>query len=590
VLAVKVYDGSGEGGIYGKTPTITVLDLIDGLSLSSVLQDGKCIVTLTNEAKEAQQGSLHVQALNTATQTMLTDRTEELTLKPKAKTTTSIPYADVNERIRISITYQDKHTGKTKQLNAVPPYTLTPKPSALPQINSAKVFGIRPGSPFLFKIAASGEKPIRYAVANLPQGLSVDANTGIITGTLSTAGEYKMTLSATNARGKAERDFTVKVGATIAITPPMGWNSWNCWGPSVTDAKVRSSAQALIDKGLIDYGWTYINVDDFWESKHRLPDGRIGSNSNFPDMKALGDYLHANGLKYGVYSSPGSHTCGGCLGSLGHEALDARTYADWGVDYLKYDWCSYGDDVFSKEGDKSTYAYMKPYLTMQKPLLSQSRDIVYSLCQYGMKDVWQWARAVDGSCWRTTGDIVDTWESLRSIGFMQQESLYPYAGPGHWNDPDMLIVGMVGWGEHLHPTRLTTDEQYAHISLWCLLASPLLIGCDISQLDNFTLSLLTNSEVLAINQDPLGKQAQKIIDDSNIQVWAKDLDDGSRAIGFFNLSEADHSYTVNLNAIGLSATSKVRDLWRQVDLPAAQMQQVEIPSHGVVLWKTVGTN
>jgi hypothetical protein len=585
VLAVRVYDGSGEGGIYGSTPTLSVVDLIDGLSLSLRLQGDKCLITVDNEAKEMQQGKLVVQVQNTTTRATLVNRTEDLKVKPAGKSVTSIPFAAVNERMRISVSYHDKHTGKIKQKTLVPPYILTPKPSPLPQINGAQVFGIRPNSPFLFKIAASGEKPIHYAVKNLPQGLSVDSKTGIITGALSTAGEHKMTLVATNAKGKAERDFTVKVGSTIALTPPMGWNSWNCWGPSVTDAKVRSSAQALIDKGLIDYGWTYINVDDFWESAERLPDGRIGSNSNFPSMKALGDYLHANGLKYGIYSSPGSRTCGGCLGSLGYEALDARSYADWGVDYLKHDWCSYGGDVYSKEGDNSIYAYMKPYLTMQKPLLAQNRDIVYSLCQYGMRDVWQWARAVDGSCWRTTGDIVDTWESLRSIGFIQQDGLHPYAGPGHWNDPDMLIVGMVGWGEHLHPTRLTTDEQYAHISLWCLLASPLLIGCDISQMDDFTLSLLTNSEVLAVNQDPLGRQAQKIMETGDIQVWAKNMDDGSRAVGLFNLGEADRTYKLDLKSVGFPAVKKIRDLWRQADIPAEKAQEVEIPSHGVVLWR-----
>jgi hypothetical protein len=446
------------------------------------------------------------------------------------------------------------------------------------------VFGIRPGSPFLFKIAASGDKPMHYAVKNLPQGLSLDAETGIITGKLNQKGDYKMTFVATNAKGKSEREFTVKVGNTIALTPPMGWNSWNCWGPSVTDAKVRSSAQALIDKGLIDYGWTYINVDDFWEAEERNPDGTIGSNKNFPSMKGLGDWLHANGLKYGVYSSPGDRTCGGCLGSYSYEDKDAKSYAEWGVDYLKHDWCSY-ESVFSEEGDKSTYAYIKPYITMQKQLLAQNCDIVYSLCQYGMKDVWQWGRAVDANSWRTTGDIVDTWESLYDIGFLQQDGLYPYAGPGYWNDPDMLIVGRVGWGASLHPTRLTTDEQYTHISLWCLLASPLLIGCDIAAMDDFTRSLLTNSEVLDVNQDSLGKQAKKIKENGNIQIWAKEMEDGSHAIGIFNLGETDDSYTVDFKSLGFNTIKEIRDLWRQKNLTAGSSISVKIPTHGVYLWK-----
>jgi hypothetical protein len=363
----------------------------------------------------------------------------------------------------------------------------------------------------------------------------------------------------------------------------MGWNSWNCWGPSVTDAKVRSSAQALIDKGLIDYGWTYINVDDFWESEARDTDGVIGSNKNFPGMKALGDWLHANGLKYGVYSSPGTRTCGGCLGSYTYEGKDAKSYAEWGVDYLKYDWCSYGA-VYEKEGDKSLYAYMKPYITMQKQLKAQNRDIVYSLCQYGMRDVWEWGPAVEGNCWRTTGDITDTWESLSNIGF-SQAPLYPYARPGHWNDPDMLIVGMVGWGDNLHPTGLTCDEQYTHISLWCLLASPLLIGCDISQLDDFTLNLLTNNEVLDVNQDPLGKQAQRVKEDGDIQIWVKEMSDGSKAVGIFNLGAEDTIYNADLSKLGFSS-SKVRDLWRQKDSSiSGNTLTLSVPSHGVALLK-----
>lgn len=588
VLAIRVYDGSGEGGIYGGTPSVSVIDLIDQLSISLQLDESgkgsKYIVTLKNTAKQPQKGKLQVQIIDWEKESAQLAISKNIQIKPFGELTQSVPYTNINRRMKINVSYTDDKTGKIKTKEHTPAYILTPAASPEPQINGAKVFGIRPGSPFLFKIAASGEKPMQYTIKNLPQGLSLDAKTGIITGKLNKEGDYKMTFVATNAKGKSEREFTVKVGNTIALTPPMGWNSWNCWGPSVTDAKVRSSAQALIDKGLIDYGWTYINVDDFWESEERNPDGTIGSNKNFPSMKDLGDWLHSNGLKYGMYSSPGDRTCGGCLGSYQYEDKDAESYAEWGVDYLKHDWCSYGS-VYAAEGDKSTYAYMKPYITMQKQLLAQNRDIVYSLCQYGMKDVWQWGRAVDANCWRTTGDIVDTWESLYDIGFVRQDGLYPYAGPGHWNDPDMLIVGRVGWGELLHPTRLTADEQYTHISLWCLLASPLLIGCDIAAMDDFTLNLLTNSEVLDVNQDPLGKQAQKIREDGNIQIWAKEMEDGSHAIGFFNLNETDAVYTVDLHTLGFKNVKAVRDLWRQKDLTAGNSISVKIPSHGVYLWK-----
>ncbi|KAA6321117.1 Alpha-galactosidase A, partial [termite gut metagenome] len=347
VLAVKVYDGNGGGGIYGiPAPSVCIIDLIDNLDVSFRFNDNAkgsfYSVVMKNTAAEKQKGVLQINMEDTETGAVKTT-TEKIQIKPSSELVTKkiiLPYTG-NKRIKIQATYTDEYTGKNKISVYVPKYILTPEASAMPRINGAKVFGIRPGSPFLFKIAASGASPIQYEVRNLPKGLSLDAKTGIITGKLDKKGDYKMTCIASNAKGKNEREFTVKVGDTQALTPPMGWNSWNCWGPSVTDAKVRSSAQAMIDKGLIDYGWTYINVDDFWESEKRLPDGTITGNKNFPDLKGLGDWLHANGLKFGVYSSPGTHTCGGCLGSYQHEALDAKKYAEWGVDYLKYDWCSY---------------------------------------------------------------------------------------------------------------------------------------------------------------------------------------------------------------------------------------------------------
>ena len=227
----------------------------------------------------------------------------------------------------------------------------------------------------------------------------------------------------------------------------------------------------------------------------------------------------------------------------------------------------------------------KPYQVLRASLDKQPRDIVFSFCQYGMGNVWEWGESIGGNCWRTTGDITDTWGSLASIGF-HQAGHEVYAGPGHWNDPDMLIVGHVGWGANLHPTRLTPDEQYTHISLWCLLSSPLLIGCDMTKLDDFTMSLLSNDEVLAINQDPLGKPASQISVKGDGQVWARDLEDGSKAVGLFNLSDDPMDVTVNWSDLKISGKQTVRDLWRQKDVgDFDDKYSATVPTHGVVLLK-----
>ena len=316
----------------------------------------------------------------------------------------------------------------------------------------------------------------------------------------------------------------------------MGWNSWNCFACDVNEANVRAAADAMVASGLINHGWTYINIDDCWEAG-RDADGNVLSNQKFPDMKALTDYVHSKGLKIGLYSSPGPKTCAGHEGSYKHEELDARRYGEWGFDYLKYDWCSYGEIVPNPDHD----GFMKPYQVMRAALDKVPRDIVFSLCQYGMGNVWEWGAQVGGNCWRTTGDITDTWSSMAGIGF-GQAGHEKFAGPGHWNDPDMLVVGYVGWSAKVRPTRLTPNEQYTHISLWCLLCSPLLIGCDMTKLDDFTLNLLTNDEVLDVSQDPLGRQAGRIAKNGSLEIWAKDLEDGSKAVGLFNRGEdqAEH--------------------------------------------------
>jgi alpha-galactosidase len=336
----------------------------------------------------------------------------------------------------------------------------------------------------------------------------------------------------------------------------------------------------MVASGLINHGWTYINIDDCWEAG-RDADGMVLSNQKFPDMKALTDYVHSKGLKIGLYSSPGPKTCAGHEGSYKHEELDARRYGEWGFDYLKYDWCSYGGIVPNPDHD----GLMKPYQIMRAALDKAPRDILFSLCQYGMGNVWEWGAQVGGNCWRTTGDISDTWSSMSGLGF-GQAGHEKFAGPGHWNDPDMLVVGYVGWSAKVRPTRLTPNEQYTHISLWCLLCSPLLIGCDMTKLDDFTLNLLTNDEVLDVSQDPLGHQAARIAKDGSLEIWAKDLEDGSKAVGLFNRGEDTAKATVKWSDLGVSGQQSVRDLWRQQNLGKfADQFHTEVPRHGVVLVK-----
>jgi len=491
-------------------------------------------------------------------------------------------------------------------------YILTPKPSASPKITGAKVFGVRPGSPFQFMATATGDRPMTFSAVNLPKGLKMDPKTGIITGKLAKAGTYQVVLKAKNAKGSAERKFRIVCGDRIALTPPMGWNSWNCFAQEVSADKIKRAANALVNSGLINHGWTYINIDDFWENnrdskdqslrgKFRDETGNIVPNSRFTDMKGLADYVHGLGLKIGLYSSPGPWTCGGCAGSYGYEKQDAESYAKWGFDYLKYDWCSYGNVIdglpendpskvssLSYKGGNVLETAIKPFKVMGDLLRQQPRDIVFSVCQYGMSDVWKWGDSVHGNCWRTTNDITDTWTSVKNIALDQDKSA-PYAKPGNWNDPDMLVVGHVGWGNP-HPSKLKPDEQYLHISLWSLFAAPLLIGCDMEKLDDFTINLLTNDEVIEVNQDPLGKQATCLQTMGDLRIYVKELEDGSRAVGFcnFGLDVVDISYK-DFAKLGIKGQNVVRDLWRQKDIAKIDSQtsdlKIKVPVHGVVLYK-----
>jgi alpha-galactosidase len=450
-------------------------------------------------------------------------------------------------------------------------------------INPPRITGGSPGREFLFRIPASGPAPLAFRADGLPEGLTLDAGTGIIRGTMASAGQWDVRISVKGPGGAASETLTI-VGApgAVALTPPMGWNSWNVWGTSVDDAKVRAAADEIERLGLAASGYQYVNIDDAWEGK-RDEQGRIRSNEKFPDMKALADYVHSKGLKLGIYSSPGPKTCAGYEGSYEHEQSDAETYAAWGIDYLKYDWCSYGQIAPKPTPEE----LRKPYQIMRGALDGCGRDILFSLCQYGMGDVWRWGAEVGGNAWRTTGDITDSWSSMSSIGFGQAE-LHSFAGPGHWNDPDMLVVGQLGWGPSVRPTHLSHAEQVTHITLWSMLAAPLLIGCDLTRVDDFTLSLLTNPEVLGVNQDPLGRQARRIRATGRTEVWARDLADGTVAVALFNRSRRPESIGFTLAEIGKSGKQPIRNLWErrwESEAGVENEYRARVGAHGALLFR-----
>jgi alpha-galactosidase len=359
----------------------------------------------------------------------------------------------------------------------------------------------------------------------------------------------------------------------VAATPAMGWNSWNHFATHVTDKDVRTAADEIVSTGMKDAGYIYVNIDDSWEADKRDAQGNIQTNSKFPDMKALADYVHSKGLKIGIYSGPGPKTCGGYLGSYQHEEQDAKTYAGWGIDYLKYDLCSY-HEIMKKAapGDQAKqYQMMRAaYEKMHKALQATGRPIYFSLCQYGWDSVWKWGPTVGGNSWRTTDDIEDNYMSMSNIGFAQA-GLSKYAGPGHWNDPDMLEVGN---------GKMNGNEYRTHMSLWAILAAPLLAGNDLSKMSADTKAILMNKDVIAIDQDPLGKQGDRVSADGPFEVWSKPLKDGSVAVGLFNRGHDAEQMSLPLQKLGLSAGSKVHNVWNPSDAGHGPWM---IPEHGVVL-------
>lgn len=471
---------------------------------------------------------------------------------------------------------------------------------------------------------------MEYSAVDLPAGVELDPTSGRITGRLDAEARHVVTLRAANGHGAAERSLRIIVGDRIALTPPMGWNSWNIWSSSVTQEKVRRAADAIVASGLRDHGWTYVNIDDGWQGVRGGEFNAIMPNAKFPDIAALSEQVHGMGLKLGIYSTPWRTSFVGHIGSSAdhadgstdwlragthnehfkfkypkHESwmeryawlkplserakdksrgriskklrtfgefsfvgADVRQWAAWGVDYLKYDWVPI--DV-------------EHTLAMRQSLDAAPRDIVFTVSNNApFAAAPQLAELANA--WRTSGDVKDEWDDVSEIGF-SRDRWASFSAPGSYNDPDMLLVGHVGWGKP-RPTRLAPNEQYTQMSLWSLLAAPLLLGCDLEKLDPFTLGLLTNDEVLAVNQDPLCKQARRVARSGSAEVFAKVLEDGSWAVGLFNRGEKERTVAVRWSDIGVQGAQLVRDLWRQQDLGEFPDRfEAPVQPHGAVLVK-----
>ena len=481
---------------------------------------------------------------------------------------------------------------------------LPPMPGK-PEITGARRVGTLPGRPFLYRIPASGKAPLTFSAENLPPGLFLDAKSGLITGVVAAAGTYPISLRATNAVGTAARALTLICGPQqIGLTPPMGWSAWNLYGDSVDAAKIKMQADWMVKSGLAAHGYSYILLDDSWQGRRDLTTGEMTANARLGSIKALGDYLHARGLKLGIYSAPNAETSGGYAGSEGHETQDAQTFAAWGVDYLKYDWADNAKGRNNVSSETVTAAFAK----MRDALDATNRAIFYALTPYDFGGRQAWANPpVRANSWWKNVQVLESWEFIsRNVTNLSSRYIQP-ASVGHWNDPGWLLIGKIGSASrNPHFTKLTPDEQKTQMSAWCLAAAPLILSCDLTQLDPnrafpISAALLTNDEVLSVDQDALGLPADRIVSarsgsrrgDGRSEIWARPLADGTIVVGLFNKSDAPQIISVSFDdlpktATGASLTGSqpVRDLWLRKEMGnVAGMYETMVPRHGAALIK-----
>ncbi|HTV41565.1 MAG TPA: putative Ig domain-containing protein [Candidatus Sulfotelmatobacter sp.] len=476
------------------------------------------------------------------------------------------------------------------------PEIRTPPAPATPRINGPDVFGVRPGHPFLYHIPATGRRPMEFSVDDLPTGLILEPTTGNIVGELRNAGTYNVVFHAKNALGAADKKFRIVVGETVALTPPMGWNSWNHYASRVTQDIVLQNAQAMVSSGLMDHGWTYVNIDDTWQGQRGGPYHAIQGDEKFQDMAALCVAVHNLGLKIGIYSTPwttsyANHIGGSAenpegtwspptvpkkgkvnrgilpwaIGKYHFATNDADQWGSWGIDYLKYDW---------------NPIELPETVEMYDALRGSGRDIVLSLSN-NMNITNAPSISTVANSWRTTGDIKANWKSMSQRGF-GQDKWADYASPGHWNDPDMLEIGT----REKNQPGLTPDEEYTHMTIWCLDSAPLLLGNDLTAMDAFTLNLLENDEVLAVDQDSLGKQGRCVARGDGFLVYEKQLEDGSIAVGLFNTGDDPATVNANWSDLKIHGRRNVRDLWRQKELGKFEGDfSMNVAPHGAELVK-----
>lgn len=447
-------------------------------------------------------------------------------------------------------------------------------PSLVPQIHGPRVIGATPGYPFLFLIPATGRAPLTFTAFGLPPGLTLNKRSGIISGAVVRAGHYDAEIRVASPYGKTQRILTIVAGPhDLAQTPPMGWSSEDAFGRTVDEVKIKATADAMVNTGLAAHGYCYVNIDDSWQGT-RDSRGNIRANGKFPNMQALARTIHSKGLKLGLYTSAGPKTCGGFLGSYEHEDIDAATYAAWGVDLLKYDWCNY-----KGAANRGTGSLQSPYAVMRTSLDKVRRDIVYSICQPGPGKPWDWSPSFGANLWRAGGDADDRWPALMSV-FESENGREADAGLGHWNDPGLLSVGYLNSGR----ARLTKNEQITQFSMWCLVGAPLIIGGDVTRLDSFTTALLTNDDAIDIDQDPLGHAAGRAAKDGNAEVWARPLFDGTHAVGLVNIGDVPTSIAVYWSEIGIRGAQPVYDVWLHKNVGTLKRgYAVQVPPHACAL-------